>query len=537
MMKKNYFGKAMAVVVMLLAGLSFTSCDEKDNPLIINGKEWVKAEVTNQTEGGATIVANTPADVNRMLMKIASDLNTATQAGKDYVITIEAPSMESNESDNTISIPLYDYLTANPTSEAKVVVNFANAVNTSDEPLKIQAKGATGGAVAAENKVEINLPSSASGIDLELNMPKSTVTLNGGTIDELVATTANNTLIIESGVTVNWLLLNGGNAVVKDGGKVLGFLFNSHFYVSKAGISTSVYKNEVPENPSANDYYYVQKGKIIKGETNYPVSIQIEGSDEEQKTVPEIIISDGAYAWINNNIDPGNSNMGLSNAPLVNITGEGNATMMPWGADWGSGIGLWVPNRINLECVNKLTNVTIDYSKAIEFNYGAYDKFVEMGDNYVSEISLPINSENCTFKATRFHCSGNNISEDIVSSSHKDCTLDNLGSENTPLFIAHFPEQSDKRKTFNLAFDSCEFEQASFVTEYVGTTEYKDFKGYMVFDNSKIGGKAITKDNEMIFGDAHPENSATIYSIDGVDYNPVYDTKTDKWVLRAVAAE
>jgi hypothetical protein len=422
MMKRNYLGKAMAVVAMLLVGLSFTSCDEKDNALIINGKEWVKSEVI-KTDGGATIVANSPSEVSRMLMKVAADLNAAVMAGEDFVIIIDAPSLEASEGDFTVSLPLYNNLSA--TNDAKVVVNFANSLST-DVPLRIEAKGATGGAITAQNKVEINLPSGTSGIDLDLYMPETSVTLNGGNIDELIAITAPNTLNIESGVTVNWLMTKGGNVAVKDGGKVLGFLFDTHFYVSKAGIYGNVFKDEVPEGATnADDYYYVQKGKIIKSEDGSPVSIIIEGSDEEQKNIPEIIISDGVYAWVDNYTDPYNNNyLGKKNAAIINITGEGNATMMPWGADWGAGFSYWVQNRLNLDCVNNLANVTIDYSKAIDFNYGAYDKFVEVDEDGMygnpTVISLPLNSENCTF-ITKNQING--CVKDGVMSKVTSCTL------------------------------------------------------------------------------------------------------------------
>ena len=128
-MKRNYLGKAMVVVAMLLTGISFTSCDEKDNAIIINGKEWVKAEVI-KTDDGATIVANTPSDISRMLMKVGADLKTAVEAGDDYVITIDAPSLESSEGDYIINLPLQDYLSLDPTSTAKVVINFANSLTT-----------------------------------------------------------------------------------------------------------------------------------------------------------------------------------------------------------------------------------------------------------------------------------------------------------------------------------------------------------------------------------------------------------------------
>jgi len=56
--------------------------------------------------------------------------------------------------------------------------------------------------------------------------------------------------------------------VVKEGAKVLGFLGDSsnRLDVYDKGIGGRVFKNEVPASPTVDDYYYVQKGKIIKSE-------------------------------------------------------------------------------------------------------------------------------------------------------------------------------------------------------------------------------------------------------------------------------
>ena len=412
----------MAVVAMLLAGLSFTSCDENDNAVIINGKEWVKAEVI-KTDGGATIVANTPSDVNRMLMKIAVDLNDAVQAGEDYVITIETPSLEASESDNTISIPLYDYLTADPTSTAKVVVNFTNAFSTADEPIKIQAKGATGGAVAAENKVELNIPSSASGIDLELYMPTSTVTLNAGTIDELVAIVATSTLIIEKGVTVNWLQMKGGKAVVKEGGKVIGYIRNGDeeeennydAEVTKEGVKpcTRVIGTLNPGVPywddevvdENDDPYYAQKLKIVKGEA---ALANVYVHNGLAKDALEMYIDDGAavafeWGW------EYDSEAKKSIEPNVKfIQGLGNKTAKIYPID----IAQYTENvpitdkegnpvyegYITFPGVKELKNVTVDATVRPEFynynNSGEYkDYVIRKGEIY----NLPISSTDCDF--------------------------------------------------------------------------------------------------------------------------------------------
>ena len=519
-MKKTIFGKFLAIAI-LFAGFSLTSCDEKDNA-IIDGKVYVKPEV-QLVDGGAVIKATTISDINKMLTRIRKDVFYA--AGEPFTIKINAPALTTTLLENTISIP-----TANGTD---IIVKFTNPIATTDDaPLIIQSIGVADDAAPANphtNVVEINFAAGTSDIDLGVNMPTSTVTLKGATIDELVAKTALSTLILESGVTVNWLLNKGGQIIVKKGAEVLGALIDYSQDVYKKGIRlNNVWNNEIPEEPTEEDYYYVQNGKVIKAEDSHPATIHLFGSeDEEQENVPEIIISDGAYAWITNeNLD--------MQPTYVNITGEGNANMMVNGADRGDVPSFWCPDPtcLNLTWVNKLTNVSVDYSKWLKFD-SETSKFneAELDEDLYTEIYLPINSENCTFKAKKLELYGYFFSEDIVASTHKGSTFDNLGyeDEDNGIFFVAFPRQTDDRETFNLTFDSCEFEQASFGTTFATPGVYDGYKAYITFDNSKVGGKAITKSTEMITSVNQVENTSTFYVIDGVTYVPVEEES--KWIL------
>ncbi len=518
---------------MIFAGFSLTSCDEKDNA-IIDGQVYVKPEV-QFVDGGAVVTATTISDINKMIAHIRKDVMeyAAENPGEPITIKIDAPALTTALSENTIGLP-----TAKGTN---IIVEFANPIATSDDaPLIIQSMGVADNAtpVASTNEVEINFAAGTSDIDLGVNMPTSTVTLKGATIDELVSKTASSTLIIESGVTVNWLLNKGGQIIVKKGAEVLGALIDYSQDVYKKGIRlNNVWNNEIPEEPTEEDYYYVQNGKVIKAEDSHPATIHLFGSeDEEQENVPEIIISDGAYAWITNeNLD--------MQPTYVNITGEGNANMMVNGADWGDVPSFWCPDPtcLNLTWVNKLTNVSVDYSKWLKFD-SETSKFneAELDEDLYTEIYLPINSENCTFKAKKLELYGYFFSEDIVASTHKGSTFDNLGyeDEDNGIFFVAFPRQTDDRETFNLTFDSCEFEQASFGTTFAAPGapgEYDGYKAYLTFDNSKIGGKAITKSTEMITSVNQIENTSTFYVIDGVTYEPEYSE--DKWSLKLAEEE
>lgn len=544
-MKRNYFGKLLAIA-MIFAGFSLTSCDKNDNA-IIDG-EIFEPSTVKKVDGGAVVTASTPAEVSRMITRLRKEIVEAAENNETYTINIDATALNATATDNIISL-----LTVN---NSDLVVNFTGAITT-DEPLVLQSKGVDENTMPsnpARSKVAINLPGGTSDIDLEVNMPTASVTLkptNGSlSINELSTKTAQTTLNIEGSVTIDWLLNKGGFVVLKDGGKINGVIVEEQdLYVYDKGILlNNVYNDSIRQKTAytSDDSVYVQSAIINKNEANVPSNIIVMAYKElDQEIIPEIILSDGAFALVD--VDYWRSQVTGGQSPYINITGEGNATIMPTGGDWGSGPSLWW-HRFNLDCIYNLTNVTVDFSKYLKMAWDETGTFYEITEletdylistNQITEISLPVNSENCTFKAMKFHCSGDMFSEDIVLSTHKGSTFDNLKSEDKPFFITHYPGQSEKRKTFIVAFDACGFVQACFGTEYTGHTgvEYKDFKGYMLFDNSKAGGKAITKDTDMVYYDWHPEGSATTYTIDGADYEPVFNAETGKYILKAIDAE
>ena len=528
-MIKNYLSKAIVAFTML-AGLTIVSCDKQDNALIIDGKEYYKSEVI-KTDDGAIVKGNTPSEISTTLNKIRKDVADYLDAGKDYVITIETPTpIEASKGDNSISLPIPDYDTE---SGAKIVLNFPNGI--SDEaPLELKAKGVSElyYGITPKSYLEINIPSASSGVDLELYMPRTSVTLKakGGalTIDELISTTSFCTLNIEKGVTINWLKVKSGYAVVKDGGKVLGTFAEADgsdgLDVSDKGIRLkSTYKNEVP-NPwytaTEEDFYYVQKGKIIKSENGGSALISISKCEEASEEDIEITISDGAKA----RIQEGGSNGPVR--PTVNITGEGDASITT--KNYASEDGKVYYPSINLAIVNLLKNVTVDLSTS-ELYYSDEEAEVVSGTIY-----LPVNSEGCTFKAHRFNGWGYMFNEDAVLSTQKNSTFDSM--ENGAVFDFQFPKQTEDRTSFKYVFDSCDFNQAKFYT-YFQNGDYEDYDGYMSFNNSKIGGKAITKDTELINNVSNKANTTTYYIIDGKAYIPTWDETTGKWKLVEPEAE
>ena len=543
MMKKNYFGKIFAIATVF-AGLSLTSCNKNDNA-IINGQVFEPSNF-ELVEGGAVINANTPSEVSRMVTRLRQEILKAAENKETFTININAAALNATAGDNTLS-----FLTVR---NGDLVVNF-NGTITTDEPLVLESKGVDeneGPRWPAIAKVAFNFPAGTSNIDLKVDMPKASVTLKPTSgslgINELSAKTAWTTLNIENGVTVNWLQNVGGYVVVKNGGKVNGIASDNRLDVYPNGIKDDWNNNIVKDSVRTttpytdDDYYMVQNGKLLAKEDGSRSNLVIHGTDAKASAdAMEIFIADGANFHVSSSwpyIE------GERNWATVNVTAEGKATIINYGNDNEGKIepsGNW----IGLDGINKLTNVTVDFTHALVYNseddkYEALEVDTASNSYKWSNINLPINSENCTFNAKRFNMA-NDLADGIVSSTHKNSTFNSLKSDQNYTFEAYFPAQNDKRKSFTLAFDTCEFDQVKFNSGFNGSDDdFKDYKAYISFDSSKIGGKAITKSSDMI-NDVYnrhkqdPETgnwspvTETFYTIDGVNYKPVW--QDDKWYL------
>ena len=556
-MKKNYFGKIFAIATVF-AGLSLTSCNKNDNA-IINGQVFEPSNF-ELVEGGAVINANTPSEVSRMVTRLRQEILKAAENKETFTININAAALNATAGDNTLS-----FLTVR---NGDLVVNF-NGTITTDEPLVLESKGVDENQASygtAINKVAFNFPAGTSNIDLNVNMPKSSVTIKPTSgslgINELSTKTAWTTMYIESGVTVNWLNLEGGNVVIKNGGKING-VESTRLDVYPDGLTfkgvsrywddekQQSYKVETPylvkdslrttTSYTDKDFYMVQNGKLLAQEDGFYSRFNIVGTEAKASADPfEIIIPDGVKAWTSQSWN-GDGDYNKLNWASVNVTGEGDATFMYRGDEYDGKVELWT-SGISLNRINKLTNVTVDFTHALVKNTetNKYEVLeVDTATNYYkrSYIYLPISSENCTFNAKRFFMA-NNLADGIVSSTHKNSIFNSLKNDQNYTFEAYFPAQNDKRKSFTLAFDTCEFDQAKFGSGFSGDWETtKDYKGYISFANSKIGGKAVSKTTDMIawawpWTDGERVAAETLYTIDGVNYKPIQ--QNNKWYLLEV---
>lgn len=105
-----------------------------------------------------------------------------------------------------------------PSELSKVNINFATTPKTSDSaPLKIEEDAN----VTTGTQLTVTLPAETTETYLEVNTPTTTVNVEGGNYKRIVATTADNTLILREGTIVVDLVVVAGNISFK-GGKVTG---------------------------------------------------------------------------------------------------------------------------------------------------------------------------------------------------------------------------------------------------------------------------------------------------------------------------
>ena len=528
-MIKNYFGKAVVAVTML-AGFTLTSCDKEDNSIVINGQEYYKSEVV-YTKDGATVKANTPFEVSRMLSKIREDMNEKLNDGQDYVITIETPApIEATETDNSISVYVPSY--KNAKNNAKIVLKFANGISANSEvPLKLLGKGQDGYSASwtSSSNIDINIPSASSGASLDLQFPNSTVTLKpekgSVTLDEVKSVTARNTLVIEKNVTINWLINDkNSSAIVMKGGQVNGFLYNQNYWYATfraKGVTNNTYYNdeEAEEQPSKGEPYYSQNLKVMNTGWSCGMTIDNDWDYEKGKSLngkgvePIIVIEEGAKANINWNRhsyevevedEYGTHTEWWDQCePFVgSITGEGEDAMITSG---------------DLRTVKKLENVTV------ESNY---------------DLVLPNKAEDCVFNSNPAQ-DWNNFVLDIREASFDTASFTNCKfglweSDNEPAdnhVITFNIATTKKVSSFEWLFDNCEFTDQF---QFAGGA-WLNKKGDSVtisFIDTKMNGKAISSKNLLNQIWTYDEkNPQPFFNINGKVYVPSLDEKKGEWSL------
>lgn len=96
-------------------------------------------------------------------------------------------------------------------------IQFNTAPSTSSTtPLVLSQEGNN----SKDNKVKVVMPSSATGLNVNVNMPNTTTTLEGGSYDNVQSSTAENTLIVLANTTIENLTVLKGNVRLAQGATI-----------------------------------------------------------------------------------------------------------------------------------------------------------------------------------------------------------------------------------------------------------------------------------------------------------------------------
>ena len=135
-------------------------------------------------------------EVKTKQVTTVDQVDEAIQSGATEVIVTEAP-----KKDATITIPKV-FEQDNETAVSISIPATTAAITIEEDTQEVQS---------APKEVTITAPTTSN---LTINLPNSTVTLNGESYTTVTATTADNTLIIPEGVKVENLTVNRGNVEI-----------------------------------------------------------------------------------------------------------------------------------------------------------------------------------------------------------------------------------------------------------------------------------------------------------------------------------
>ena len=492
-MRKNYFKKMVTSTMMLLAmALGFTSCEGTLDDIF---GEWSRptqepAIVITPTSSGASVKVNNISNLTEALSSLKDQI--AASSGSEYVIDVTS-SLESTSGANEITVPL--------TNGSKVKLNFTNSITTTT-PLTIKSESTATTPSASKNELTIELSSSSNGkaIDINLDMPETSVTLkatSGSVVyNVIVANTAINTLYIEKGVTIKYLQVKGGRVIVKDGGAIETYVHSSDGYlmkISSDGVEPKYlpgvtadgqedWENPVREITKENgNPYYCQNLKVIKGSEEITY---IEHDIDIDNLFKKLIIGDGAAVNYKNGED----------IRIETIEGEGQARFL-YGVsylDYETDEMLYYGN-IDLYFVKNLSGVTFSplWKDKVESGTSVYDiqkntKNCKFEARWIGGIDYGV--QNCIFEAEDEIYEINDGAEDCIytagrwisfntpgtsSASFKNCKFNITGDSEYKTIYLDAPGQSSSISSFIWNFTNCEFGSEINIIPYLETSKLR----------------------------------------------------------------
>ena len=432
-MKKNYF-KIMAAAMLMGMSFGLQSCDdvvgESDNPSGSTEEEVVLPAGVTITANGATFGISKLSDITDYLESIKKQISD--KAGSEFVIDIQAEGDLATSSDeNTIVIPeITDY---------NVTLNLLSKLNTAAAPLTVKQSGET----TSVFKNKINVSFANDDVDLILNLPGTTTTLNN----------------------LNSLQILNGLSVVKDGGVIKTFVWapiKTEYFMNNGdsewvkvtnASGEEEYQPNVQPEKGDGDSYKFKNLKIVKGEGDY-AAVNIYN---EEYTLDKLTIAEGAVVVLNY-------------TPYIKeIVGEGKgATVKSSDVWWKDEEKKLVDTSLNLYEVGKISNITIEPLLTGDFKEGT------LNSAYV--YNAPAAIDKCVFKFGYVSFRD----PEAASATVTRCEFEGTGNEKGVTIVA--PYQSDKITSFKFSFSKCTFAKGTkFSSEVYSNKPKVDENGEYVY--------------------------------------------------------
>lgn len=432
-MKKNYF-KIMAAAMLMGMSFGLQSCDdvvgESDNPSGSTEEEVILPAGVTITANGATFGISKLSDITDYLESIKKQISD--KAGSEFVIDIQAEGDLATSSDeNTIVIP--------EITDFNVTLNLLSKLNTAAAPLTVKQSGET----TSVFKNKINVSFANDDVDLILNLPGTTTTLNN----------------------LNSLQILNGLSVVKDGGVIKTFVWapiKTEYFMNNGdsewvkvtnASGEEEYQPNVQPEKGDGDSYKFKNLKIVKGEGDY-AAVNIYN---EEYTLDKLTIAEGAVVVLNY-------------APYIKeIVGEGKgATVKSSDVWWKDEEKKLVDTDLNLYNVGKITNITIEALLSGDFKDGTL--------NAAYVYNAPAAIEKCVFKFGYVSFRDPEAAKATVTR----CEFEGTGNEKGVTIVA--PYQSDKITSFKFSFSKCTFAKGTkFSSEVYSSKPKVDENGEYVY--------------------------------------------------------
>lgn len=418
-MKKNYFRLLLAIAMMLMTGVSFTSCDDVldvvDNPAAPSTEPEGKTEEADieQTAQGAKVTINNLSAIAAFSDEIKEEIVEFQKKNPDaqFVLDIEpTAALETTDANNTLLIP--------ELSNFDIVINVNGNLTTNGNPLilKLDQKAGTRKEEPKPfftNTITLNLKN--DDVDLILDVPGTTVNIN----------------------KLNSIQILNGVSVIKDDGSIKTYIWapsRNDYYMNNGEPEWVQYddseENYIPNVRYADGTpYYFKNLKIVKGKADYArVSV-----DEKYK-LDKLTIADGATVNLN------------SSSFINEIEGEGSAKLILSGGWWTNtddNVTTYY-TQSNLYNVSKISNIAIE-------NY--FDEGTEYDNSFSFIHNIPADLENVTFKADEVGFAAPNS----ASAAVKNCKFE--GTATNQRVTVYIPGQTEAINAFKFNFEKCEFNE------------------------------------------------------------------------------